>query len=162
MMSNAKRILTSDEALRKTFGRNPLLDTLGAFTDVKSMPSKLSNQSLKELPWEDVIVSQRTDFLGMMHCHFVPTPDAAQIALSIQQTIRTSYVELNPGPDRNKQRRMVIAQFDPEALPTAPWFPSFAHGMVVSGMTGLGKKQPRRPTFRRSGFDTWESIVSAR
>jgi hypothetical protein len=144
MMSNTKRILTSDEALRKAFGRNPLLDALGAFTDVKSMPSKLSNQPLKELPWKDVIVSQRTDFLGMMQSHFVPTPDAVQIALSIQQMIRASYIERNPGLACNRQRRMAIAQFDLKALRTASWFPNFARAMVVSGMTGLGKSLTTR------------------
>lgn len=131
--------MTVDEALQKAYGRNPLLEVLGPFIDVAAMPSILSNNPLDRLPWQDVIISHRIDFLSLMQSHFVPTPEAVGIAIAMQQMIRASYIERHPGLPCNRQQRRAIAQLDPEKLRTAPWFPKFARGMVIKGMTGLGK-----------------------
>ncbi|WP_176054449.1 ATP-binding protein [Paraburkholderia caribensis] len=139
MKQNAECTLTSDEALRRAFGPNVLLDVTGAFIDTTEMPSKLANRPLDRVPWQEVIVRQRVDFVEMLRVHFVPTPDAIQIAYALQKLIRAGYIERNPFLACNRARRRAIARIKLDELRTAPWFPTFARAMVVSGITGLGK-----------------------
>lgn len=134
-----KATLTSAEALTKAFGANPLLTPLPPFVDIDSMPEFLSSRPLDSIPWQRVPVAQRCDFLGLMRGHFVPTPEAIEIAFAMQQMIRTGYIERHPGLPCNLQQRIAISQIPDTDLRTAPWFPRSAVGMVISGITGLGK-----------------------
>ncbi|MBB5462633.1 ATP-binding protein [Paraburkholderia sp. Cpub6] len=139
MKQKAEPTLTSDEALRMAYGPNVLLDVTGGFIDIDEMPSRLVNRPLDKLRWQEVIVRQRADYLEMVKTHFVPTPDAVQIAYALQKLIRAGYIERNPFLACKRARRRAIAQIKPDELRTAPWFSSFARAMVISGITGLGK-----------------------
>jgi hypothetical protein len=139
IMPSQKATLTSIEALENAFGSNPLLAPLPPFIEVSAMPNVLSNRPLDLVSWQNVPVVQRTDFLGMMVSHFVPTPEAIEIAFALQQMIRTGYVERHPGLPCNRQQRRAIAQLPNDGLQTSAWFPRSARGMVIKGITGLGK-----------------------
>ncbi|MBN3756237.1 AAA family ATPase [Paraburkholderia sp. Tr-20389] len=138
-MTTRKPKLTSREALDAAFGPNPLLDPLDPLIEVERMPAALSHRPLQNVPWRDVDPKQRIDFLNLMQSQFVPTPDAVEIALAIQQMIRASYIERHPALPCNRRRRMEIATLDPAKLPSASWFPGFARAVIVEGITGLGK-----------------------
>ena len=131
--------LTVDEALAVAYGPNSLLETLGPNMSVDDLPARLSHCSLAAIPWQSVPTPQRYDFVKLLRSHFVPTPTALEIAQSIQRTLRMGYVERNPLNRQHRRKLHKITGLRGLGVAEAPWFPTYASGTVIKGITGLGK-----------------------
>lgn len=131
--------LTVDEALAVAYGPNPVLETLGPNIPVDDLPARLSHCPLSAIPWQSVPTPQRYDFVKLLRSHFVPTPTALEIAQSIQRTLRMGYVERNPLNRQHRRKLHKITGLRGLGVAEAPWFPTYASGTVIKGITGLGK-----------------------
>jgi hypothetical protein len=154
---NDAALLSVDEALAQAYGPNPLLEALESSVSVDDMPAMLSNRPLDRIPWQSVPTRQRYDFVKLLGSHFVPTAAAVEIALVVQRTLRMSYVERNP-LNRETRRRLyriaALRDFDVDVV-SAPWFPTYASGVLLKGITGLGKSTIVERVFAhyRQSFD---------
>lgn len=132
-------ILSVDEALAQAYGPNALLEALGPSVSIGDLPAMLSHRPLDSIPWRSVPTKQRFDFVRLLRSHFVPTSTAMEIALALQRALRMSYVERNPLNCEYRRRLHQITMLRGHDVVSAPWFPTYAAGMVIAGMTGLGK-----------------------
>jgi len=53
--------------------------------------------------------------------------------------IRKGYITRNPTQAEHKRRSMVISRMAGQEIQRISWLPNFAHGMRVTGITGVGK-----------------------
>jgi hypothetical protein len=131
--------LSPDEAIAQAFGQNPVLEVLGPNVSIDDLPEMLSHRPLDSIPWQSVPTKQRFDFVRLLRSHFVPTSTAIEIALALQRTLRMGYVERNPLNREYRRRLHKITELRGHDVVSAPWFPTYASGMVIAGITGLGK-----------------------
>ncbi|MFM0074417.1 ATP-binding protein [Paraburkholderia sediminicola] len=134
-----KRGLSAQQALAAAFGRNPLLEALGAPISVDEFPRSLHRNPLDLIKWQAVPRHQRTDLVPLLEQFFVSTPTAIDIACAIQQVIRSSYIARNPTLIQNQKKLYQVASFQATEFRKIPWFSANAKGLVISGITGMGK-----------------------
>lgn len=146
-MTEETTILTSDQAIRIAFGENCLLDALGPEITLEDLPGRLANAPLDEIPWRSVPLAGRYQLVRFLRSHFVPTPTAIEIALSLQRTLRMGYIERNPRDIQQRQKLSKISGFRNSDITELPWFPTYASGTVIKGITGLGKSTMVKRVF---------------
>jgi hypothetical protein len=138
-MKRETKPLSAAEALAIAYGPNPLLDRLPEEILLKDLPGRLMQSPLDSVPWRDVPLTQRYPLVPLLKNHFVATPTAVEIALSIQRTIRMGYLARNPLNRQQRRKIYKINEFRELDVKTIPWFPTYASGTVIVGITGLGK-----------------------
>jgi hypothetical protein len=134
-----KRGLSAQQALTLAYGRNSLLEVLGSPISVEEFPRSLHRNPLDLVEWQSVPRVQRTDLVPLLEQCFVTTPTAIDIACAIQQAIRSSYIARNPTLIQNQKKLYKIASFQTKEFRDIPWFSTNAKGIVISGITGMGK-----------------------
>jgi len=134
-----EKSLSAHQALTLAYGRNPLLEVVGPFISVKDLPRSLHRNPLDLVKWQKVPRQQRTDLVPLVEQYFVSTPTAIEVACAIQQAIRSSYIARNPTLIQNQKKLYKIASFKTMEFRNIPWFSTNAKGIVISGITGMGK-----------------------
>jgi hypothetical protein len=128
-MKNSDALLSADEALRRASGPNPLLEAIGP---------KVA----------------RDDFIDLIESHFVPTPTSAELALTLQQMLRIGDTARHPNGAQNQRIIYDIASLNNRDITNILWFPRHARGMVVRGITGVGKS-----TMIKRALSTYPQVV---
>jgi len=71
----------------------------------------------------------------------VPTAQTLEIALSLQKMILEGYAQRDPTLATSRRLIYIGGQLKGLTLAETEWWPSFASGMVIDGITGVGKSQ---------------------
>lgn len=121
--------------------RNPLIDAI----QIKLSPVELATkmrfcpitpENLQGIPLHD-----RPSLLTCYKNTFIPTVQGLSIALSLQQMIHAGYAQRDPTVASSRKFIYEGGQIKGIKLCDTEWWPSFASGMVIEGITGLGKSQ---------------------
>lgn len=131
--------ITADEALRRGYGDNPLLEALGPMPDIANLTKLLWHRPLSRVPWQQVRSAERAPLLNLMEDHVVPTPmttTAAQVFLSL---IHQHYLRRNPLHARVRMQVHALAEHRGKEISRLPWFNGSARAMALRGITGSGK-----------------------
>ena len=121
--------------------RNPLISALPAKLTAAELATKLrlcpiTPENLRVIPLHD-----RTDLLKCYKGTFIPTTQGLSIALSLQQMMRDGYAQRDPLVTTSRKFIYAGGHLKGLKLSDTEWWPSFASGMVIEGITGLGKSQ---------------------
>lgn len=121
--------------------RNPLIAVLPTKLTPVELATKLrfcpiTPENLKSIPQHD-----RPSLLTAYKSTFIPTTQGLSIALSLQQMLHNGYAQRDPLLAPSKKFIYLGGQLKGLKLSDTEWWPSFASGMVIDGITGLGKSQ---------------------
>ena len=121
--------------------RNPLIAALPKNLTPVELATKLrfcpiTPENLRSIPRHD-----RPTLLTSYKNTFIPTMQGLSIALSLQQMIHDGYAQRDPLLTSSKKFIYTGGQLKGLKLSDTEWWPSFASGMVIDGITGLGKSQ---------------------
>lgn len=121
--------------------RNPLLVALPEKLTPVELATKLrfcpiTPDNLRSIPLHD-----RPALLTSYKNTFIPTMQGLSIALSLQQMIHNGYAQRDPLLSSSRKFIYTGGHLKGLKLSDTEWWPSFASGMVIDGITGLGKSQ---------------------
>nr|WKF60755.1 Transposon Tn7 transposition protein TnsC [Paraburkholderia busanensis] len=131
--------LDVNDALRIAYGRNPILDALGPPFKIDGFPQALSHRPLDLIPWRKIMPQDRIELLDLIKSHFTPTRFSIELAFRLQLAIRRSYRERNPLLAANRRKLYEVGSWQGREISELPWFARNAQGIVLQGITGLGK-----------------------
>lgn len=124
---------------------NPLLDAEG----LRSLRTWITNrealvQGLRYQPFEGmdvkaVPVAEKLLALPRLRHAFVPSPDAVQVAERMLHLIYFELERRNPMAPQNQRWVNMTSQWLGGSVERIPWQPVQAQGMVIEGLTGIGK-----------------------
>ncbi|MCO5337582.1 TniB family NTP-binding protein [Delftia tsuruhatensis] len=127
-------------------GPNPFFRAVSPFISQRDMALKLRNSPLKNVLWKEIRPHIREPLLNLYTSHFIPTARLLEPALAIQNLVRRSLSLQNPEKTDEKKRVNQIAMA--ESYTTVINFkPLEGGGMLLSGMTGMGKSALLRRTL---------------
>jgi len=121
-------------------GGNPLTEPLVPYIPLSAMPYALRHEPLTEIDWRSLSPEMREPLLDLQEQHFAPTGLAVEIAMSIQNAVRSSLDRRNPLSAAERKRINLLslqgALDDSQALVALS---NPANGGIVAAETGLGK-----------------------
>lgn len=123
------------------FNRNPLIAALPDRSSPIELASKLRFCPITPENLQGIPVSDRITLLKIYKNTFVPTTQSLDICLSLQKMILDGYAQRDPNLVASKKFIYSSGQLKGLNLAETEWWPSFASGMVIDGITGLGKSQ---------------------
>lgn len=123
-------------------GENPLLSPLPRLPQWLADPDLLMRELMhspitretKLLP-----LGQRRLLTGEFKRIFVPTPTAIAVATRILVSLYEGIVQRNPVHAKVQRWTNATTQWIGQSVEVVPWFPTNALGMVIEGLTGIGK-----------------------
>ncbi|WP_342133501.1 ATP-binding protein [Hydrogenophaga sp. OTU3427] len=86
-------------------------------------------------------LQERMQLLTSFRSTFIPTVQGLSICLSLQQMIFDGYMLRDPLLAASRKFIFTAGQLKGQKLADVQWWPSFASGMVIDGITGMGKSQ---------------------
>lgn len=131
--------LNGSVAPTSLWGPNPFLDALGAQIPYLDMAQRMAFSPLENMTLTHIPLAQREDLLILIKQHFAPTTDAQKIASAMQTLLRDHYIPRDPSNPAVIRQIYGLANHRDNELSTLPWFAGGASGMLISGITGLGK-----------------------
>jgi AAA domain len=141
-MTAANQPLDPDNPLASLYGDNPLITALGprvAFTD---WPARLATNPLAEVSLAGLHAEGREEALELQKQCYAPTALGIDIAAALQSMHRQHYWQRHPRSSEARKKRIDIAvgaatdTLEPEHF---PWFADGASGLIIKGITGMGK-----------------------
>lgn len=121
------------------FGLNPFLEVLGPQIPYLDMAQILAFSPLSNMTITHIPLAQREELLIRIKKHFLPTRDAQKIAAAMQTLLRAHYTQRNPFDPAVRRQVYALASHRDKNLSGIPWLSGGASGLIVSGITGLGK-----------------------
>lgn len=121
--------------------RNPLIEALSTGLTPSELAKKLRFCPITPENLKSIHLDDRPSLLSAYKSTFIPTVQGLSIALSLQQMIRNGYAQRDPLLAPSKKFIYLGGQLKGLKLSDTEWWPSFASGMVIDGITGLGKSQ---------------------
>jgi hypothetical protein len=119
---------------------NPFLAAIEEFLLTESLAERLSTSPLTEIDLPKLGIQERLDLLDRLPEEFFePTGTSLAIATSLYRLIRKGYINRNPTIPKVRKLTMKIASYGGYELSRLPWNSTNAKGMVIQGITGLGK-----------------------
>ena len=118
---------------------NPLLMGLHPKVTYGEIPFLLAHNPLSNLDLSKISSSEREELLHLHKRFFVPTATAVEIFSALQTLHREGYIQRNPSQFEKRNRLFEIANLRGQSFATIPWFQSTASGILIKGITGLGK-----------------------
>lgn len=120
---------------------NPLLEGLPPQWSLQALAISMRHRPLMPAEIRTIPVQQRLLLLGEFRKIFVPTRTGLQIASSIDRLLREGLAARDPRDDACRRFIYKASELRGSALRVTEWWPSFAAGLIVEGITGLGKSQ---------------------
>lgn len=121
--------------------RNPLISSLPERASAIQLASKLRFCPITPENLQGIPISDRFTLLKIYKNTFVPTAQTLEIALSLQKMILEGYAQRDPTLATSRRLIYIGGQLKGLTLAETEWWPSFASGMVIDGITGVGKSQ---------------------
>lgn len=124
---------------------NPLLDAPGLrdierwLSDVTLLMAKLRYDPIPKRGELDLALSQRRVLIDDYRRIFVPTPDAIRIADRMLRLILHNLQRRNPRIPQVQRWINSTQQWLDKSLDDIPWNPTQAVGLLIEGITGIGK-----------------------
>ena len=134
--------LPPENPLDFIYGTNPLLSTLGPRVGFDDWPTRLTNRPLKSYDLCQLNATAREEILILYKHDFVATTGGINIAAALQNLHREHYWQRHPRNPNVLRDRTIVAQiarqhnYQPESV---PWFNTSASGIIIKGITGMGK-----------------------
>jgi AAA domain len=121
--------------------RNPLIAALPTKLSPLELAKRLRVCSITPENVRSIPLLDRPSLLTTYKNTFIPTMQGLSIAMSLQQMIHHGYAQRDPLLVPSKKFIYLGGQIKGLKLSDTDWWPSFASGMVIDGITGLGKSQ---------------------
>ena len=118
---------------------NPLLVGLHPKVCYGEIPFLLAHNPLNNLNLSKISSIEREELLHLNKRFFVPTATALEIFSALQTLHREGYIQRNPSQFEKRNRLFEIANLRGQSFATIPWYQSTASGILIKGITGLGK-----------------------
>lgn len=119
--------------------KNPLLTGLAPKVAFKEIPFVLSHNPLFNTNHSKFSNAEREELLHLHKQFFVPTTTAIEIFSALQILHREGYIQRDPNQSEKRKLLFEIASLRGQSLATIPWLQQTASGIVIKGITGLGK-----------------------
>lgn len=150
---------------------NPFLEPLEPYLSDDGLERRLSNWPLTGVDVKNLSMQERHDLLDRLQDQmFEPTLSAIDTTTRLYRMIRRGYTARNPASILYRQKTMSLARWAGNELNQLPWLPSYAKGIRISGITGLGKtyevlraltRIPPRIVHGKSHSADWNHMVQA-
>lgn len=121
--------------------RNPLLAALPEQMSPVDLAQALRFRPITPANVKAIDLNDRLRLVGEYKKIFVPTTMNLAIARSLQQMIHDGLAQRDPHLTSAKTFIFKGGQLKGQELSKLEWWPSFASGMVIEGITGTGKSQ---------------------
>lgn len=121
--------------------RNPLIAALPKKLSTEEMATALRETPITPEYVQEISLHDRPALLTCYRTTFVPTVQGLSIALSLQQMLYDGYAQRDPMEVSARKFIYEGGQLKGLKLSDMNWWPSFASGMVIDGITGMGKSQ---------------------
>lgn len=119
---------------------NPYLRHIEDWLAIDGIEARLARWPLSGLDLKTLSIQDRHDFLDRMQDQmWEPTTTSVEIAVRLYRLIRRGYLPRNPCKPSVRHQTMTIARFANENIANIPWLMTYAKGMRISGITGVGK-----------------------
>lgn len=119
---------------------NPFLDSIELFLATDNIAAQLTTSPMDRVDVGNLSLQQRLDILDrMQEEYFEATTESVNIATRLYRLIRKGYLNRNPTRPSVRRMTMEIAGYAGKELSELPWFATYAKGMTITGITGLGK-----------------------
>lgn len=168
---NEKNAQSVDTRCNQIVSSNPFLASIEEFLSTENLGQRMASSPLKNINTNSLSLVERIDFLDrMQEEYFEPLSTSMDIAIRIYRLIRRGYINRDPTKPLVRKMNMKIASKTGQVLSEMPWFSTYAKGMTISGITGLGKSHevkralsllPRRIDHGRSHAAGWEKLTQA-
>jgi hypothetical protein len=136
--------MTSTNPLQLTLDRiftNPLVAALPPKRSVNSLATALRHRPITPANVRDIAHKDRHHLVGEFRRIFVPTEQTLSIACSLQQMLLDGLSQRDPNAASAKRFIFQGGMLKGKLLDELEWWPTFASGMVLEGITGTGKSQ---------------------
>ncbi|MDO8455306.1 MAG: ATP-binding protein [Burkholderiaceae bacterium] len=120
---------------------NPLLAALPAQLPPLELAMALRFRPITPEHIKSIAVADRRWLIDEYKKIFIPTAQNLAIAQSLQRLIHDGLAQRDPRQNAARTFVYKAAQFKGQELSKLEWWPSFASGMVIDGITGTGKSQ---------------------
>lgn len=120
---------------------NPLLAALPEQMSLVEMAKALRFQPITPTNVKDINLNDRLRLVSEYKKIFVPTTLNLSIARCLQQMIHDGLAQRDPNQSSAKTFIYKGGRLKGQELSKLEWWPSFASGMVIEGITGTGKSQ---------------------
>ena len=119
---------------------NPFISEIEKYLTTENLAARLAISPLDGLNIRALGMQERMDYLDRLQEEFFePTSSSLEIATRIFRLIRRGYLNRNPTLPSVRKMTMEIAGFSGMELSALPWYSSYAKGMTIQGVTGVGK-----------------------
>lgn len=120
---------------------NPLLAAIPEQMSVDELAEAMCFQPISSANVNAIHLKDRPRLVGEYRKIFVPTSQTLVIAKSLQQMLHEGLAQRDPNQACAKTFIYQAGQLKGQDLSKVEWWPSFAAGMVIEGITGTGKSQ---------------------
>ena len=118
---------------------NPLLASLPDRLSRLELGRNLRSRPITEENLRNIPIAERLNLLDQYTNIFIPTPLALAIADALQHLLHNGLARRDPHLAEVRRFINLTGSLLDRRLQDLPWWPSSAAGMVVEGITGLGK-----------------------
>lgn len=119
---------------------NPFLEHLESTITDPKLEARLRCSPLDGVDVKNLGKEARYDLLDRMQQEFfVPTLTSIDATSRLYRMVRKGYLPRDPCKVEARILSMTISRMAGAEMRNLPWLPNFAHGMRITGITGLGK-----------------------
>lgn len=120
--------------------KNPFLVHIEHLLATDGIETRLARWPLDEIDVSKLSNQERLDLLDRMQDEmFEPNTRSLDIASRLYRLIRRGYLARDPRQPSVRKATMELAGFAGKEITTFPWRATYAKGMRISGITGVGK-----------------------
>ena len=150
---------------------NPFLMQIEQYLETENIDQRLAHWPLSGIDVVSLSVQERLDLLDRMQEEmFEPTLNSTDIATRLYRLIRRGYLARDPRQPSVRRFTMELASHAGKEITTLRWFATYAKGMRISGITGVGKSYdivralkalPQRIDHGRCDAAGWNHMTQA-
>lgn len=151
------------------FKTNPYLSAILDHLETDQIEERLAFSPLVGVDITSINLQDRYDLLDRMQEElFEPTISSSEIVTRLYRLIRRGYIARDPRNASVRRRTMEIARLAGGEMSDVSWFTTYAKGMRLSGITGIGKSYelvrglkllPRYIEHGRNNAAGWTHLV---
>lgn len=127
-------------AISPKVSSNPFLACIEEYLSTNDLADRLAASPLTSVDVASLSDLERVDMLDRFQEEFFePTSSSLDIGTRLLRLIRKGYINRDPTKSHVRKMTMELASYSGKELSALPWFSTYAKGMTVVGITGLGK-----------------------
>lgn len=120
---------------------NPLLSALPPILDPLNLARKLRHRPITPENVRTIPIVERHRLIDQYKRIFIPNSLTLEIAFGFQRMLQNGLSQRDPRRDLSRRFVYQSAQAVGLTIDKLEWWPSFASGMIIEGITGVGKSQ---------------------